>query len=377
MIILPLVLLLTPSSDTTRARVVATIGEGSPSVDYAFGKVSGMTFDAAGRLYVTDFQDALVVVFGPTGAKMGVVGRKGDGPGEFRAPTGPLVGPDGALYVRNLVFIQRYTADPATGVLARFDHNLQGPPMAPWMSPRATFIDSARRVYFPMEWGDGRTHVEIRSFARYDGTGRLLDTLPVPQYPTELAFSAFVMTGPGGGKLLAGLNAAPFEPRTVWAVTPAGTVVSGDGKAPTLQETDRAGKVLRAITIGGVDRRIPGPERAESLAALRRRIDSLPIPIDRVIGVSEAVRTQRLPESYPAATGLLVVGAELWVRRWPVGGHTWFDRFTLAGAPRGTLDLPASCAAAPMPVVRDRRIACLTVDPESGAESVTVMELPR
>ena len=80
-----------PPVDTVRARVVATIGEDAPRTPFMLGEVSGLAFDASARLYVADFQDPRVVIFDSTGRHLGTIGRQGEGPGEFTAPTGPVI----------------------------------------------------------------------------------------------------------------------------------------------------------------------------------------------------------------------------------------------------------------------------------------------
>lgn len=365
----------TPAVDTARARLVALIADATPT-PYSFAKVSGMAFDRAGRLYVTDFQDTKVIVFDGGGHHLGTVGRHGEGPGEFTAPTGPAVGPDGALYVRNLVFVERFVADPRTGILSRFDRALRGPALAPWASYRAVVVDSLRRYYFPMEVLESGTHRSLRWFARYGSDERPIDSLAIPAYPGDPSLTAFVQTGPHGGRMVHGIASAPFEPRTVWAVLPSGTVLSGDGHSPELRETDASGRTLRTTMVGGTGRMIPARERAESLAALDRRIDSLPVPVSSVQGASQAVRDRKLPETYPAYTALLVTGREFWVRRWAPAGKTFFDRYAISGTPLGTLVLPVECAEEPLPVVRENAFACLTLDAETGAEAVALLTIP-
>ena len=123
-----------PPVDTVRARVVATIGEDAPRTPFMLGEVSGLAFDASARLYVADFQDPRVVIFDSTGRHLGTIGRQGEGPGEFTAPTGPVIAADGSLYVRNMSRVQHFVKDPRSGLPTRFDRHFEGPLYAPWRS---------------------------------------------------------------------------------------------------------------------------------------------------------------------------------------------------------------------------------------------------
>ena len=60
----------------------------------------GVTTDeATGRIYVADRPNDRVVVFDASGGYAGVLGRSGDGPGEFRNPVAGAVDPSGSLVV--------------------------------------------------------------------------------------------------------------------------------------------------------------------------------------------------------------------------------------------------------------------------------------
>ena len=67
----------------------------------AFGHVRAVDFGPDGELYILDQQAALVHGVSATGAYLGPIGRRGEGPGEFRVPTGLLVAPDGRILVRD------------------------------------------------------------------------------------------------------------------------------------------------------------------------------------------------------------------------------------------------------------------------------------
>jgi len=121
---------------------------------------------------------------------------------------------------------------------------------------------------------------------------------------------------------------------------------------------------------------IPEPERGDSAKALERRIDSLPVPIGDVSGVSEEVKARRLPTTYPMYVALATTPpGEVWVQRWPppqLRNHTVLDVLSPTGQYRRTVIIPRVCASSPTFVVRNGLLACVVIDQESGAESVLI-----
>jgi hypothetical protein len=364
-------------ADTVRARLLATIGENS-ATPFLLGEISGLAIDDSGRVYIGDFQDPRVAVFSSRGRHLATIGRKGQGPGEFTAPTGPVIGADGALYVRNMEQVVRFTRDPRTGIASRYDKAFVGPTMAPWRSKLSSAIDRRGRFHFPLEVGlrDGLTHYAYR---RYSLDGRLLDSIPVPIYSTSRSSWASVPTGPNGGRVVPGLSMVPFHPVPVWAVSVNGTVIGGPADRYELTETDSLGRAIRTWRRLVPADRIPPRVRGDSLLALRRRIDSLPVPLSQVRGASEEVKAQRLPETYPFYRGVLAMpSGELWVRRWnppALGNVTVIDVFAANGTYAKTVVLPVDCAALPALAVNGRIAACVVIDQETGAESVAVLQL--
>lgn len=175
-----------------------------------------------------------------------------------------------------------------------------------------------------------------------------------------------------------GLNRAPFEAGASWDVTRDGHVVSTTGAEYRVVETDRVGDTIRAFTGPGGRRAVPDGERSDSAAALRERIDSLPVPLSDVTGVSERIREGTLPDSLPATTALHVSGeGKLWVGRWPPegrGGHTVFDVFTREGRYERTVVIPAPLLTEPPPHLSDGLIVGVVEDPATDVQSVLVFE---
>jgi hypothetical protein len=364
--------------DTLRATRVAIVGEDSPGTPVTFGEISGFAFDAKGRLYVSDFKEHRVVVLDTLGRQVGTIGRFGKGPGEFEAPTGPAFGADGSLFVRNMSTVMRFAVDPATGIASKYAEVFPVFTYAPWRSKYGSSVDGGGRFAFPRDSTHIANRITHRSYVRYSRDGKVVDTLRVPSYPNSPASTASFMISANSGRMVRGLNYAPFEPVPAWTITTRGTIISGDATKYDLVETDAAGKTLRHFTRSVPPTAVPPRERADSARVLKQRIDSLPVPIDKVLGMTDAVRKQELPSVLPAYIGVESAGdGGVWVRRWPPAANsTVFDVFSANGVFQGTALISATCNAEPRPVMSGTRFACLVVDPDTGAETILIASGP-
>lgn len=367
--------------DTVRFRVTWEVTAGTHATGDSLGEVSGLVMDANGKVYASDFQAERIWVFDLQGRSLPPVGRKGEGPGEYQAPTGLGIDRQGRLVVRDLSRVTYYTTDPRTGTLARYDTSFTGPAMNDWRSMRASRFSTANELFYPGgENRIGRDGSRRIFFYRYHPSGRLVDTmLAVPGHPTIPSPSAWVQTGPSGGRLLAGLNQVPFAPVAVWDVTPEGTVISGDGTSYLLRETDAAGRVLRSFSRNVPPIPIPARERQDSLTALRRRLDSVPVPLDQVQAMPDDVRQLRLPVHYPPYQGAYVVAdGDVWVYRWPLGGRdlSIFDVFSRSGAFQRTVVLPRRIKTFPTPVLSATTVVGVVVDPDTDEQGIVRFERP-
>ena len=70
---------------------------GEDDDEVLFGHPRGVTIDAAGNVLVLDSQLCQIVVFNPDGGLVGILGREGEGPGEFQRPAGLVALPDGSV----------------------------------------------------------------------------------------------------------------------------------------------------------------------------------------------------------------------------------------------------------------------------------------
>jgi hypothetical protein len=365
--------------DTVTAQLTAQISETS-ATPFFFAVVTGYAIDAASNVYVSDGQETRVAVFSSGGKPLGTIGRKGKGPGEFEYPTGPVIGADGALYIRNMSLVQRFVSNPKTGLLSTFDRQFTGPAFAPWMSKQATIIDRSSRLYFPLEWGS-RDRMAHFAYKRYALDGAPRDSLDVPMQPTSRSITASVTVSPGSGRMVQGLNVVPFHPQPVFTVTATGTILSSASNSYQLQETDVTGRVVRTITRATSALKIPPNERADSAKALARRIDSLTVPLSQVNGVSDEVKTRTLPTTYPVFRSLSTAhDGTIWARRWDSTNRarpiSTFDVLAESGAYVRTVIVPANCATLPAPVIRRDLFVCVQRDLDTDAETVVLARIP-
>lgn len=199
------------------------------------------------------------------------------------------------------------------------------------------------------------------------------DTLEVPPYPGLTGRrTAYYRIG-ADGAMLEGLSHVPFAPLPVWDVMHAGTILSSSGREYTFIETDTEGDTLRVIT--GPTREpveIPAGERADSARALDIRLDSVPVPLDQVIGLGEGIRERRLPTTLPPLIGIHVAtDGSIWVEKWPPEGQAgsrFYDVLDADGRLRTRVMLRAPLTRDPPPffgaryvvgVVRDAIPTCI------------------
>lgn len=365
--------------DTVRMTLRWEVTEGVHETADSLGTLSGIARDARGTVYVSDASDGKIWVFDSLGRSQRAIGRKGSGPGEFQAPTGIAIGPDGQLYVRDIELVTRFAVDPQTGRRTRYVDAFRGPPLSDWTSRHATRFDRDGHLFYPAFNVMGR---EVRSgvFLRYRPDGALTDSIVVPPFPGAPMSTASVRLSASGGRMLRGMNHVPFAPLPHWDVTPRGTLLTSDGRSYLIRETDSGGRLLREYRRDVPAERIPAAERRDSLEALRQRRDSVTVPWSQVAGVPPEVRELRLPETYPPV--LAIYAAEdgrVWVRRWvPRGGErTVFDVFEANGRFSHVVLLDRSISSVVTPVLSLDGIAAIALDPDTGANGVLVFRSPR
>lgn len=369
--LLPVLLLTTglaaQDAPTARWRTTLTISDETDPRAAELGKVFGLATDGTGNIYAADIDNGFIVVFGPDGRFRGQVGRKGRGPGEFQAPSGIVIDAQQRLWVRDTERITLFSRDPRTGLLARYDTAYQQPLYADWYNARASRMHTSGDY---LHTAPSAAVGAQKRVLRYGARGQVTDSLMVPRWPNETTGYARFQVSANTGRMLRGLDVPPFTAVPAWDVTPRGTILSTGGDRYEIRESDASGRTVRTITHAAAVVPIVAAERAESLAAMNRRIDSIPVPLNKVEGMSEDVKARRLPTHYPPIQSLFAApDGTTWVRRWAGAGQrgtSVFDVFDANGRLVRTVILPAVVLDAPTPVLGARLIVAAVEDRETG-----------
>jgi hypothetical protein len=210
-----------------------------------------------------------------------------------------------------------------------------------------------------------------------DTTGPTGDTIPVPSLPNPEILGRANYPIEGGGTPVEGVNLAPFEPRPTWDLTPDGRVLMTMGADYEVFEVVAPGDTLRILDLETDPTPIPSEERRDSADAFQERLDSIPVRLDEMRGMSTLAMGGELPDYLPEIVRLHVAASgDVWVQRWPGSGRSTFDVFTETGAPLYTVRLPSVLQIGTPPFLSDRLIAGVVRDPATGVERIAVFSVP-
>ncbi len=228
-----------------------------------FGDVQRVAFDGAGRLYVFDDQAERIFVVGTDGTLIREIGRKGEGPGEFRNAADVVALEDGRVVVADMghrayhIFdaggdferMVRIGGDPTYTVIGTH-MPLRGADGLVTSTEGGTMAISVRSVAGaePAERPDPTT----RPIERVDLSGEEIvkDTIAEGWLPASADPTSGVTRSAGGASFrLGGLSGPPeFSPDLHWDVLPDWTVAFSDSSTYAVSIAAAGTGVLRILT---------------------------------------------------------------------------------------------------------------------------------
>jgi hypothetical protein len=189
-----------------------------------FGRIGDVAPDGHGGVYLFDGQVPALRHFDSTGRHVGVLGRKGAGPGEYQdASLGLDVRPDGRVFLRDPRNgrINVYTADgrPETQI----------PVSSGLFTSNAMVIDTAGHLYLKILLGQiERNKAWPIGLMHLAPDGRIIDSIR----PPTIAGEPTAEEDPTGG-------------RKVWEASPHGYIVAGVTSSYRFEFRKPDGKVIR------------------------------------------------------------------------------------------------------------------------------------
>lgn len=376
-----------------------TVGTFSGQDWETFGRVTDVDFDASGNLYILDEGNYRVVVLDRDGTLVRMIGSRGEGPGEFSAPTRAAILADGRLVVYDGGSLALKVFDPAGRFVRSTTVNpLQRMPGEPLLPLGADRLVTTGGMKFSTSSRDDPEEPAV------DGHLRDIDIFEVDGSGMEVLYRAWNLPPGETVEELTATDAAGRRDFTLGfqrqrAFRP--PVHLGVLPDERIAVVDSVGYRVKLIGINGqvtgvIERNIMPEPVTEAIeeAERARQIEVLNGPAGstiRFFGESETlsgeaaeqfreqwlsmIENMLFPEEIPVVAGMAVDGeGRLWIARTAAGGagDGPIDIITSEGDYVGTL--PADAPRIPDAFGPDGLMAYIETD-ELDVASVRVMRL--
>ncbi len=247
---------------------------GMNAPEWAFFEGStDVAFDAAGNLYVLDDEAGHVVVVDPQGGLVRTTGRKGEGPGEFRAAMELVVWRDGRFAVSDVGhaayqvfsaegeferFVKMSAAEGPMAMLSGARSGIKADPLGNALIAQGAPSAMGRMagMFAEAMGGDAEvedTGVDDRGLERLALDGDVASSAPVlqgwrvPREENTQALSPEDLGDPSAMMKMFG-DIRYFEPGFFWDILPDGTIAWSDSSAYAVKLARPGGEVTDVLT---------------------------------------------------------------------------------------------------------------------------------
>jgi len=269
------------------------IGELDGPEAYVFGQISGAVLDRYGRLHVADPQALEIRVFSLEGESLQTVGRRGEGPGEFRHISGLALAPEGVAALDgslNRVTIFNSSGDPTRTFRLRRSYSLfeDNAPMR--FDVEGRFFDRAR---LSRTAGVDSIGVWVYQASGDDVTTALLAVVEADRVTVEQNGSPFMEIP------------RPFSPQPAIAFSPDGRIYLARGDEYRIEVFSPDGDLTRVLRRPVEATRVTDHERDSVFTVIAEAFRDMGAALPR---------GTRFPEWKPVIEDLVVdSNAYLWV----------------------------------------------------------------
>lgn len=306
---------------------VVDIGGGQTDDDQLF-RVAGALRLGDERIVVANGGTSEIRFYGPGGALLSASGGEGEGPGEFRR-LGPVRRLRGDSLLAKDLFRTSIFDDRGRFVRTVQPQGPAGVNTLEILLDDGTMLGSGVVRFNVADVKPGLFRMAF-TFYRFDGTGRLIDTLGV--YP---GFELYMVPSQGG---IPATYPHPISRATYFHFLPDGYYVA-DNDTYEMQQYAPDGtlqQIVRRLTA-------PVPVEPQHMDALRDQALAGVTDDDQRRRTQQLYRDMPVPETFPAYDGFLVgAGGDLWVQEYNLPGsevNRW-SVFDPQGILYGTVELP-------------------------------------
>jgi hypothetical protein len=198
-----------------------SIGVADGSEEYMLGEIADIAIARDGSIYALDRQVPAIRHYDARGKFVRNIGRRGEGPGEFRSMSGIALARDGRLLLWDTGNWRINVYSPAGDVLPQITtpSGTSGGSTATYS--RALMVDTAgrlvtRKTIFSRDMMNRPT-----VWLRFAPNGTFIDTVTAPVSPYEVA-TVTATSGPASRS-----NNVPFSPKRLLAMSPFGYMIAG------------------------------------------------------------------------------------------------------------------------------------------------------
>jgi len=303
---------------------IGSVFGANPDAPELFGQVISVALDEDGNTYVADFQSREIRMFNHNGDFLRTIGRRGEGPGEFRMLAGILWDRGSRVLWAVDVGGRRFNAFDRSGTVlgtlpyGRDTYNAQ----LPWTG----YADLHGFIYYsePRNFD-----MLLKGRTSPDGDLRIVDSLAVPSRGME-TYSVGLE-----------IRMVPMQPENYHAVGPDGGVWVSTSSEFQLHKVGFDGDTVRTVELRRPNRSLSRSER-DSIA----EVNDLPV--------------RRIPQWRPVI-GQHLVGPDGWL--WvPVEGDSTWELFDDFGFHRGRVKSPVPFESSSHIVLGEHTITGVTTD---------------